>query len=81
MNECILVVDDEEAILKGINLNLGRKFDITLAHGSEEALKQLEKPVQRTTTQKIKNNIQKKCAVLDRQWPIQNQKPDKRFAT
>ena len=42
MNECILVVDDEEAILKGIHLNLGRKFDITLAHGSEEAIKQLE---------------------------------------
>ena len=42
MNESILVVDDEEAILKGINLNLGRKFDITLAHGSDEALKQLE---------------------------------------
>ena len=42
MNESILVVDDEEAILKGIHLNLGRKFDITLAHGSDEALKQIE---------------------------------------
>ncbi|MBT3668023.1 MAG: response regulator [Opitutae bacterium] len=34
----VLVVDDEEAILKGIRLNLGRTFDITLATGPHEAL-------------------------------------------
>jgi DNA-binding NtrC family response regulator len=34
----VLVVDDEESILKGIRLNLGRSFDITLANGSQEAL-------------------------------------------
>ena len=34
----VLVVDDEEAILKGIRLNLGRTFDITLANGPHEAL-------------------------------------------
>ena len=34
----VLVVDDEESILKGIRLNLGRTFDITLANGSQEAL-------------------------------------------
>ena len=34
----ILVVDDEESILKGIRLNLGRIFDITLANGPQEAL-------------------------------------------
>jgi len=32
------VVDDEESILKGIRLNLGRIFDITLANGPQEAL-------------------------------------------
>ena len=34
----VLVVDDEESILKGIKLNLGRTFDITLAIGPNEAL-------------------------------------------
>lgn len=34
----VLVVDDEESILKGIRLNLGRTFDITLANGSQEAM-------------------------------------------
>jgi DNA-binding NtrC family response regulator len=34
----VLVVDDEESILKGIKLNLGRTFDITLANGPNEAL-------------------------------------------
>ena len=34
----VLVVDDEESILKGIRLNLGRSFDITLANGPHEAL-------------------------------------------
>tara|TARA_B100000575_G_C22633246_1_gene391266 strand:- start:124 stop:546 length:423 start_codon:yes stop_codon:yes gene_type:complete len=34
----VLVVDDEESILKGIRLNLGRSFDITLANGPQEAL-------------------------------------------
>ena len=33
----VLVVDDEESILKGIRLNLGRSFDITLANGPHEA--------------------------------------------
>ena len=37
MSEKVLVVDDEELILKGIKLNLGRKFDLTLANGPEEA--------------------------------------------
>lgn len=32
------MVDDEESILKGIRLNLGRIFDITLANGPQEAL-------------------------------------------
>ena len=32
MSEKVLVVDDEELILKGIKLNLGRKFDLTLAN-------------------------------------------------
>ena len=35
----VLVVDDEEAILKGIRLNLGRTFDITIANGPHEALR------------------------------------------
>ena len=34
----VLIVDDEESILKGIKLNLGRTFDITLANGPNEAL-------------------------------------------
>ena len=37
MSEKVLIVDDEESILKGIKLNLGRKFDLTLANGPEEA--------------------------------------------
>jgi DNA-binding NtrC family response regulator len=37
MSAKVLVVDDEESILKGIKLNLGRKFDLTLANGPEEA--------------------------------------------
>ena len=32
-----MIVDDEESILKGIKLNLGRSFKISLANGSEEA--------------------------------------------
>ena len=35
----VLVVDDEEAILKGIRLNLGRTFDITIANGPDEAFR------------------------------------------
>ena len=38
----VLVVDDEESILKGIRLNLGRTFDITLANSPHEALKTFE---------------------------------------
>ena len=34
----VLVVDDEESILKGIRLNLGRSFDITLANGPHETV-------------------------------------------
>jgi DNA-binding NtrC family response regulator len=41
MNEKVLVVDDEESILKGINLNLGRSFDITTANSPEEALQKV----------------------------------------
>jgi DNA-binding NtrC family response regulator len=41
MNHKILVVDDEESILKGIQLNLGRTFDITTAHGPEQALNEV----------------------------------------
>ena len=37
MSDKVLVVDDEESILKGIKLNLGRKFDLTLANGPEQA--------------------------------------------
>jgi len=37
MSQKVLIVDDEESILKGIKLNLGRKFDLTLANGPEEA--------------------------------------------
>ena len=35
----VLVVDDEEAILKGIRLNLGRIFDITIANGPQDAFR------------------------------------------
>jgi len=38
MNERVLFVDDEESILRGIKLNLGRTFDVTLANGPEEAI-------------------------------------------
>ena len=34
----VLIVDDEEAILKGIKLNLGREFSISTAKESQEAL-------------------------------------------
>ena len=34
----VLIVDDEEAILKGIKLNLGREFSISTAKESKEAL-------------------------------------------
>lgn len=37
MSRKVLVVDDEESILKGIKLNLGRKFDLTLSNGPEQA--------------------------------------------
>ena len=38
MNERVLFVDDEESILKGIKLNLGRTFAVTVANGPEEAI-------------------------------------------
>jgi len=38
MNERVLFVDDEESILRGIKLNLGRTFEVTLANGPEEAI-------------------------------------------
>ena len=38
MNERVLFVDDEESILKGIKLNMGRTFDVTIANGPEEAI-------------------------------------------
>ena len=41
MNEKVLVVDDEESILKGIYLNLGRSFDITTANSPEEAFQKV----------------------------------------
>ena len=37
----VLIVDDEEPILKGIKLNLGRTFDLTLATSAEEALNEI----------------------------------------
>ena len=37
MSDNVLVIDDEESILKGIKLNLGRKFNLTLANGPEQA--------------------------------------------
>jgi len=39
MNERVLFVDDEESILRGIKLNLGRTFDVSLAHGQKKRLK------------------------------------------
>ena len=38
MNERILFVDDEESILRGIKLNLGRTFAVTVANGPYEAI-------------------------------------------
>ncbi|MDA7823137.1 response regulator [Opitutales bacterium] len=38
MNERVLFVDDEESILRGIKLNLGRTFDVNLASGPDAAL-------------------------------------------
>ena len=38
MKERVLFVDDEESILKGIKLNLGRTFDVTVANGPHEAI-------------------------------------------
>ena len=42
MNEKVLFVDDEESILKGIKLNLGRVFDVHLANGPHDALQMIE---------------------------------------
>jgi len=38
MNEKVLFVDDEESILKGIKLNLGRTFSVITANGPYEAI-------------------------------------------
>ena len=38
MNVPVLFVDDEESILKGIKLNLGRTFEVVTANGPHEAL-------------------------------------------
>jgi CheY-like chemotaxis protein len=38
MNVPVLFVDDEESILKGIKLNLGRTFQVVTANGPHEAL-------------------------------------------
>jgi len=38
MNERVLFVDDEESILRGIKLNLGRTFKVTVANGPHEAI-------------------------------------------
>jgi DNA-binding NtrC family response regulator len=37
----VLIVDDEEPILKGIKLNLGRTFDLTLSTSAKEALNEI----------------------------------------
>ncbi len=42
MSAKVMIVDDEESILRGIKLNLGRSFKISLANGSEEALLKIE---------------------------------------
>ena len=44
MNELpkILIVDDEKSVLKGIKLNLGRSYDITLASTANEVLGLIE---------------------------------------
>mgnify|MGYP001487479985 FL=1 len=34
----ILFVDDEQSVLKGIELNLGRKYDVTVANSANDAL-------------------------------------------
>ncbi len=41
----VLIVDDEESILKGIKLNLGRTFDLTLANSPTEALDIISKDI------------------------------------
>ena len=38
----ILFVDDEESILKGVKLNLGRTYDISTASSGRDALSLLE---------------------------------------
>ena len=38
----VLIVDDEESILKAIKLNLGRTFDLTLANSPEDALNKIQ---------------------------------------
>lgn len=45
MNELpkVLFVDDEESVLKGIELNLGRKYDITTATSGNDALEFIKK--------------------------------------
>ena len=42
MDKKVLIVDDEESILRGIKLNLGRFFSLTLANGPEEALARIQ---------------------------------------
>ena len=42
MNEKVLIVDDEDSILKGIDLNLGRKFNLTTANSPEGAFREVE---------------------------------------
>ena len=45
MNELpkVLFVDDEESVLKGIELNLGRKYDVTTAISGNDALEFIKK--------------------------------------
>ena len=38
MKDRVLFVDDEESILRGIKLNLGRTFDVKVANGPHEAI-------------------------------------------
>jgi len=38
----ILFVDDEDSILKGVKLNLGRTYDILTAPSGRDALKLIE---------------------------------------
>ena len=42
MNEKVLIVDDELSILKGIDLNLGRKFNLTTVNSPEAAILEVE---------------------------------------